>query len=36
MKKFKPTMEDLYAMFFICTGIGSLIYIICKVVEWTS
>lgn len=35
MKKFKLTMEDLYAWFLIGAGIGSVIYIICKVIEWT-
>ncbi len=36
MKKFKITMEDLYALIFIGTGIASLIYIIYNIVEWTS
>ena len=36
MKKFKLTMEDLYALLFIGTGIGSLIFIIHKIMEWTS
>ena len=36
MRKPKMTMEDLYAWFLIGTGVGSVIYIIYKVVEWTS
>lgn len=36
MKKFKLTMEDLYAWLFIGAGVGSIIYIISKVIEWTS
>lgn len=36
MKKFKITMEDLYAWLLIIAGVGSIIYIICKVIEWTS
>lgn len=36
MKKFKLTMEDLYAWLFIGAGVGSIIYIIGKVIEWTS
>lgn len=36
MKKFKITMEDLYAWLLISAGIGSVIYIIYKIVEWTS
>ena len=36
MKKFKLTMEDLYAWLLIGAGIFSLIYIIYKIVEWTS
>ena len=36
MRKPKMTMEDLYAWLFIGAGVGSIIYIICKVIEWTS
>lgn len=36
MKKFKLTMEDLYAWLFIGAGTVSLIYIIYKIVEWTN
>lgn len=36
MKKFKITMEDLYAWLLISAGIGSIIYVICKVIEWIS
>ncbi len=36
MRKQKITMEDLYAWFLIGTGIGSIVYMIYKVIEWTS
>lgn len=36
MKKFKITMEDLYAWLLISAGIGSLVYIVYTVIKWTS
>lgn len=32
----KLKYEDIYAIMFIIAGSVSIIYIICKIIEWTS